>query len=52
VFIRNRGRALSREKLLDEAWGPGTLLTDRVVDNHVVSLRIKIEIERLSRNTS
>jgi DNA-binding response OmpR family regulator len=43
AFIRNRGRVLSREKLLDEAWGPGTFLTDRVVDNHVVALRRKIE---------
>jgi DNA-binding response OmpR family regulator len=43
AFIRNRGRVLSREKLLDEAWGQGTFLTDRVVDNHIVSLRKKIE---------
>jgi DNA-binding response OmpR family regulator len=34
---------LSREKLLDEAWGQGTFLTDRVVDNHIVALRKKIE---------
>ena len=26
AFIRNRGRVLSREKLLDEAWGQGTFL--------------------------
>jgi DNA-binding response OmpR family regulator len=45
AFIRNRGRVLSREKLLDEAWGPGTFLTDRVVDNHVVALRRKIEVD-------
>ena len=45
AFIRNRGRVLSREKLLDEAWGPGTFLTDRVVDNHVVALRRKIELD-------
>jgi DNA-binding response OmpR family regulator len=43
AFIRNRGRVLSREKLLDEAWGQGTFLTDRVVDNHIVALRRKIE---------
>jgi DNA-binding response OmpR family regulator len=43
AFIRNRGRVLSREKLLDEAWGKDTFLTDRVVDNHIVSLRKKIE---------
>jgi DNA-binding response OmpR family regulator len=45
AFIRNRGRVLSRQKLLDEAWGPGTFITDRVVDNHVVALRKKIEAE-------
>ena len=43
AFVRNRGRVLSREKLLDEAWGHGTFLTDRVVDNHIVALRRKIE---------
>ena len=43
AFVRNRGRVLSREKLLDAAWGHGTFLTDRVVDNHIVSLRKKIE---------
>ena len=45
AFIRNRGRVLSRQKLLDEAWGPGTFITDRVVDNHVVTLRKKFEPE-------
>jgi DNA-binding response OmpR family regulator len=45
VFVRNRGRVLSREKLLDQAWGEGTFLTDRVVDNHIVALRRKIEPE-------
>ena len=45
VFIRNRGRVLSRQRLLDEVWGPGTFITDRVVDNHIVTLRKKIEPE-------
>ena len=45
TFTRNRGRVLTREKLLDEAWGPGTFLSDRVVDNHIVALRKKIEPE-------
>jgi DNA-binding response OmpR family regulator len=43
AFIRHRGRLLSRDQLLDEVWGPGTRLSDRVVDNHVVALRRKIE---------
>ncbi len=45
AFIRNRGRVLSRQQLLDEAWGAGTFITDRVVDNHIVTLRKKIEPE-------
>jgi DNA-binding response OmpR family regulator len=45
TFIRNRGRVLSRERLLDDAWGRATFVTDRVVDNHIVSLRKKIEPE-------
>ena len=43
AFIRNRGRVLSRQALLDEVWGPGTFVTDRVVDNKITNLRRKIE---------
>jgi len=43
AFMRNRGRMLTRERLLDEVWGTGIAVTDRVIDNHVVSLRRKIE---------
>jgi DNA-binding response OmpR family regulator len=43
AFVRNRGRLLHRSQLLDLVWGPGTFVTDRVVDNHVVTLRKKIE---------
>ena len=46
TFIRNRGRLLSRGQLLDLVWGHDTFVTDRVVDNHVVALRKKIEPER------
>jgi two-component system alkaline phosphatase synthesis response regulator PhoP len=45
AFVRNRGRLLTRERLLDEVWGHGISVTDRVIDNHVVSLRKKIEDE-------
>jgi DNA-binding response OmpR family regulator len=45
AFIRSRGRVLTRERLLDEVWGPGIAVTDRVIDNHIVSLRKKIEDE-------
>ncbi|MBI4907794.1 MAG: response regulator transcription factor [Acidobacteria bacterium] len=43
AFIRNRGRVLTRDQLLDAGWGTGTNVTDRAVDNHVVALRRKIE---------
>jgi DNA-binding response OmpR family regulator len=43
AFARNRGRVLSRQQLLDAAWGAGMVLSDRAVDNHIVSLRRKIE---------
>jgi DNA-binding response OmpR family regulator len=43
AFIRNRGRVLSRDQLLEAAWGRDTFVTDRVVDHHIVNLRRKIE---------
>ena len=43
AFLRSRGRVLTRERLLEEVWGSGVYVTDRVVDNHVVALRKKIE---------
>jgi DNA-binding response OmpR family regulator len=45
AFIRNGGKLLSRDQLLDLVWGHGTFVTDRVVDNHVATLRKKIEPE-------
>jgi DNA-binding response OmpR family regulator len=45
VFVRNRGRVLTRDRLLDAAWGSGVSLNDRVVDNHIVNLRRKLEPE-------
>lgn len=43
AFIRQRGRALTRDQLLDLAWGQGVFVSDRVVDNQIVNLRKKIE---------
>jgi DNA-binding response OmpR family regulator len=43
AFLRARGRILTREQLVAEAWGPNTFLSDRVVDNHIRSLRRKLE---------
>jgi two-component system alkaline phosphatase synthesis response regulator PhoP len=43
AFARNSGRLLTRDRLLDEVWGTDIAVSDRVIDNHVVSLRKKIE---------
>jgi DNA-binding response OmpR family regulator len=43
AFIKNRGRILSREQLLDAAWGRDVYVTDRAVDAHIVQIRRKIE---------
>jgi DNA-binding response OmpR family regulator len=43
VFIRARGRVLSRDQLMDAAWGHDTFASARVVDNHIANLRKKIE---------
>ena len=43
AFIKARGRLLSRDQLIDAAWGRDVNLNDRVVDNHIVSLRRKLE---------
>jgi len=43
AFVRREGRVLSRTQLLDDVWGIGTNVTERVVDNQVTNLRKKIE---------
>ncbi len=43
AFLRARGRILTREQLITDAWGPNTFVSDRVVDNHIGSLRKKLE---------
>ena len=45
LFVNARGRLLTRDQLLDKAWGPGTFASDRVVDNHIANLRKKIEAD-------
>lgn len=42
-FVANPGRVLSREELLNEAWGYDNYPTTRTVDNHVLRLRQKLE---------
>jgi len=43
AFLARRGRVLTRAQLIDLAWEPGTNVSDRVVDTHILNLRKKIE---------
>lgn len=50
LFIRSRGRILSRDRLLAGAWAPydggkEVFASDRIVDNHIANLRRKIEAD-------
>jgi two-component system alkaline phosphatase synthesis response regulator PhoP len=43
VFIQRRGEALTRDQLLDAAWGPDAMPAARTVDVHVAWLRQRLE---------
>jgi two-component system alkaline phosphatase synthesis response regulator PhoP len=43
TLVRRRGRVLTREQLIEQAWGRDTHIGDRVVDTHILNLRKKIE---------
>ena len=43
AMMRRRGAVLSRQQLLDAAWGSDTFVTERAVDTHVANLRRKVE---------
>ena len=45
VLILASGRLLSREQLIEAAWGRGVSISDRVVDNHIMNLRRKLETD-------
>lgn len=42
-LITNRGRAVSRDELLEHVWGVTAAITTRTVDNQILKLRKKIE---------
>lgn len=44
-FLEREGRTLSRDTILNGAWGRGYVGTDRTVDNFVRSLRVKLEAD-------
>jgi DNA-binding response OmpR family regulator len=45
AFVRERGRVLTREQIMDKVWPHGVFCTDRVVDTHLSNLRKKIEAD-------
>ncbi len=42
-FLEHEGRALERQRLLDDVWGRDSFPTTRTIDTHVLKLRKKIE---------
>lgn len=42
LFVRNEGRVFSREQLLEIVWGENHQSTDRTVDTHIKTLRLKL----------
>jgi len=51
LFLRNPGRAFSRDYLLERVWGDDYYVTDRTVDTHVQRLRKKMGEEAESIRT-
>jgi DNA-binding response OmpR family regulator len=43
LFVRRKGHVLTRNQLLDDIWGSGVNVTDRVIDTHIANVRKKIE---------
>ena len=43
MLVEHAEQPVDRNKLLDEIWGLGAYPANRTVDNHIVSLRRKIE---------
>ena len=43
LFLRQAGRALTRDEILRQVWGSDILVTSRSVDRCVTTLRSKIE---------
>jgi DNA-binding response OmpR family regulator len=44
-FAQNPERVISREQLLNEVWGYASYPTTRTVDNHIMNLRQKLEVD-------
>jgi two-component system response regulator MtrA len=48
---RNRGRAFSREYLLEKVWGNNSAVGARTINFHILSLRRKLEADPRTRYT-
>lgn len=44
LLIQNNGKVITREAILNDVWGYDTYPTSRTVDNYILSLRKKVEI--------
>jgi len=44
-FIYHKGEVVSRDDLLDKIWGYESYPTTRTIDNHILKLRKKIEVD-------
>ena len=42
-LIKNKGRVIKRDELLDEVWGDDVVVSSRTIDTHMANLRKKIE---------
>jgi DNA-binding response OmpR family regulator len=45
LLVEYAGEPISRDRFLDIVWGYTAFPTTRTVDNHIASLRAKIEID-------
>ncbi|HTP13197.1 MAG TPA: winged helix-turn-helix domain-containing protein, partial [Bacteroidota bacterium] len=41
-LVRNRGRVITRQSLLDAVWGENVYVVDRTVDVHIRKIREKL----------
>jgi len=44
-LVQNAGRAISRDEMLNEVWGYENYPCTRTVDNHILKLRQKLEVD-------
>jgi DNA-binding response OmpR family regulator len=44
-LVQNAGRVMSRDQLLNEVWGYDNYPCTRTVDNHILKLRQKLELD-------